>query len=106
METGIILAVAIILTQAFVLLRVYNQNKTNKFLEGEAEAAEHGFKALMEDFTNYQVKCDRELAKLEKELEVKTKQLERSQVKLQKDLPNIIRKTIAHIEFAQPLDRK
>ena len=26
--------------------------------------------------------------------------------KLQKDLPNIIRKTIAHIEFAQPLDRK
>ena len=77
-----------------------------KFLEGEAEAAEHGFKALMEDFTNYQVKCDRELAKLEKELEVKTKQLERSQVKLQKDLPNIIRKTIAHIEFAQPLDRK
>ena len=50
MEIGIILAViAIILTQ----LRAYNQSKTNKFLEGEAEAAEHGFKALMEDFTNY-----------------------------------------------------
>ena len=106
METGIILAVAIILTQAFVLLRVYNQSKTNKFLEGEAEAAEHGFKALMEDFTNYQVKCDRELSKLEKELEVKTKQLERSQAKLKKDLPTDIRKVIGHIEFARPLDNK
>jgi len=103
MEIGIILAViAIILTQ----LRAYNQSKTNKFLEGEAEAAEHGFKALMEDFTNYQVETDRKITELEKQLEIKTKQLERNQVKLHKDLPNMIRQTITHIEFAQPLDKK
>ena len=59
----------------------------------------------MEDFTNYQVKCDRELSKLEKELEIKTKQLERSQTKLKKDLPTDIRKVIGHIEFARPLDK-
>ena len=76
------------------------------FLEGEAEAAEHGFKALMDDFTNYQVHCDRELSKLEKQLEIKTKQLERSQAKLKKELPLEIQKVITHIEFAKPLDRK
>ena len=76
------------------------------FLEGETEAAEHGYTALMKDFTNYQVKCDRELSKLEKQLEIKAKQLERSQTKLVKDLPKDIRKVIGHIEFARPLDKK
>ena len=43
-----------------------DQQMTNHWLEGETEAAEHGYNALMKDFTNYQVLCDRELAKLEK----------------------------------------
>ena len=77
------------------------QQQHNEWFYGETEASEHGYRALMEDFTNYQVKCDRELSKLEKELEIKTKQLERSQTKLVKDLPKDIRKVIGHIEFAQ-----
>ena len=81
------------------------QQQHNEWFYGETEASEHGYRALMEDFTNYQVKCDRELSKLEKELEIKTKQLERSQTKLKKDLPTDIRKVIGHIEFARPLDK-
>ena len=81
------------------------QQKHNEWLYGETEAAEHGYTALMKDFTNYQVKCDRELSKLEKQLEIKAKQLERSQTKLVKDLPKDIRKVIGHIEFARPLDK-
>ena len=75
------------------------------FLEGETEAAEHGYTALMKDFTNYQVETDRKITELEKQLEIKTKQLERSQTKLVKDLPKDIRKVIGHIEFARPLDK-
>ena len=81
------------------------QQQHNEWFYGETEASEHGYRALMEDFTNYQVKCDRELSKLKKELEIKTKQLERSQTKLKKDIPTDIRKVIGHIEFARPLDK-
>ena len=76
------------------------------FLEGETEAAEHGYTALMKDFTNYQVKCDRELSKLEKDLEIQINGTRRELSKLEKDLPSKIRNVIGHIEFAQPLDRK
>jgi hypothetical protein len=104
--------------------------------------------ALGNDFTNYQLRTDRENAELKKLLEIKTKQLERNQVKLQQipptfkpentqgidelkksiehyittvntkikhleenqtkaqqNLPNDIRRTIGHIEFARPLDK-
>ena len=40
------------------------------FLEGEAEATEHGFTALMEDYTNYKVETDRKIEQLEKNLEL------------------------------------
>ena len=76
------------------------------FLEGEAEAMEHGYNALMKDFISYQVDTDRKINELEKQLEIKAKQLERNQTKLVKDLPTSIRKVIGHIEFARPLDNK
>ena len=71
------------------------------FLEGEAEATEHGYNALMKDFINYQVDTDRKIAELEKQLEIKTKQLERSQDKLRKELPSTIGRVVGQIEFAQ-----
>ena len=71
------------------------------FLEGEAEAADHGYTALMKDFTNYQVKCDRDLSKLEKDLEIHVNGTGRSFEKIKKDLPTDIRKVIGHIEFSQ-----
>ena len=71
------------------------------FLEGETEAAEHGYTALMKDFTNYQVETDRKIAELEKSLEIKAKNIDRQIVKIKKDLPTDIRKVIGHIEFSQ-----
>ena len=73
--------------------------------EAELDHTHHGMNAMMDDFNNYQVKTDRKIAELEKQLEIKTKQLERSQNKLVKDLPKDIRKVIGHIEFARPLDK-
>ena len=81
------------------------QSKHNEWFYGEAEAAEHGYTALMRDFTNYQVKCDRELSKLEKDLEIHVNGTGRSFEKIKKDLPTDIRKVIGHIEFAKPLDK-
>ena len=71
----------------------------------ELDHTHHGMNAMMDDFNNYQVETDRKIAELEKQLEIKTKQLERSQTKLVKDLPKDIRKVIGHIEFARPLDK-
>ena len=73
--------------------------------EAELQHIHHGMNTMMDDFNNYQVKTDRKIAELEKQLEIKTKQLERSQTKLVKDLPKDIRKVIGHIEFARPLDK-
>ena len=72
----------------------------------ELDHTHHGMNAMMDDFNNYQVKTDRKIAELEKQLEIKTKQLERNQNKLKKDLPTDIRNVIGHIEFAKPLDKK
>ena len=69
--------------------------------EAELQHIHHGMNAMMDDFNNYQVKTDRKIAELEKQLEIKTKQLERNQNKLKKDLPKEIRGVIGHIEFAQ-----
>ena len=72
----------------------------------ELDHTHHGMNAMMNDFNNYQVKTDRKISELEKQLEIKTKQLERNQNKLKKDLPTDIRNVIGHIEFARPLDKK
>ena len=82
------------------------QEKHNEWFHGEGEAAEHGYKALMDDFTNYQVHVDRELSKLEKQLEIKSKENERKIIKLTEALPKVIRNVVGHIEFAKPLDKK
>ena len=77
------------------------QQISNGLHAAELDHTHHGMNAMMDDFNNYQVKTDRKIAELEKQLEIKTKQLERSQTKLVKDLPKDIRKVIGHIEFAQ-----
>ena len=72
-----------------------------QFLEGEAEASEHGYRALMEDFTNYQVETDRKIVELEKQLTTKTGASYREIDKLRKELPSIIGRVVGQIEFAQ-----
>ena len=81
------------------------QQMDNGLHAAELEHTHQGMNALMNDFNNYQVETDRKITELEKQLEIKTKQLERSQIKFKKDLPTDIRKVIGHIEFARPLDK-
>jgi hypothetical protein len=83
-----------------------DQQMNNALYEGELEAAEHGFKALMEDFTNYQIQCDRELSRLEKQLEYKNNKVNKRIDINENELPKVIRKIVGHIEFARPLDKK
>lgn len=95
---GIILGVVAI--SLFIWIKKEQQMNFNLH-DGDIEAAKHAFNALMDDLNHYQIETDRKIAELEKQLEIKTKQLERSQTKLVKDLPKDIRKVIGHIEFSQ-----
>ena len=99
---GIVLGVATI--GLFIWLRK-EQQMDSDLHSVEVDHIHQGMNALMNDFNHYQVKTNRKIAELEKQLEIKTKQLERSQTKLVKDLPKDIRKVIGHIEFARPLDK-
>jgi len=78
-----------------------DQQMDNGLHEAEVDHIHQGMNALMNDFNNYQVETNRKITELEKQLEIKTKQLERSQTKLVKNLPKEIRGVIGHIEFAQ-----
>ena len=81
------------------------QQIDNGLHAAEVDHIHQGMNALMNDINNYQVETDRKIEELKKQLEIKTKQLERSQAKFKKDLPIDIRKVIGHIEFARPLDK-
>ena len=74
--------------------------------EGDIYTTRHAYEALMSDFNNYQVKTDRKIIELEKQLEIKTKSSERRMDKMNKSLPSVIRTVVGHIEFARPLDKK
>ena len=78
-----------------------DQQMSNDLHEAELNHTHEGMNALMNDFNNYQVETDRKIAELKKTLEVQTKQLERNQIKLKKDLPSIIGRVVGQIEFAQ-----
>ena len=95
---GIVLGVVAI--GLFIWLRK-QQQISDGLHAAELDHTHHGMNAMMDDFNNYQVTTDRKITELEKQLEIKTKQLERSQIKLKKDLPTDIKKVIGHIEFAQ-----
>ena len=83
-----------------------DQEMTNDLVDSDLQGSLHGYNALMDDFTNFQIKCDRELTKLENQIEIKETSRNRQIDKLKKDLPIEITKAIGHIEFARPLDRK
>ena len=95
---GVVLGIVAI--GLFILLRK-EQQIDNGLHAAELDHTHHGMNAMMDDFNNYQVKTDRKIAELEKQLEIKTKQLERNQDKLRKELPSIIGKVVGQIEFAQ-----
>ena len=95
---GVVLGIVAI--GLFIWLRK-EQQMDNGLHAAELDHTHHGMNAMMDDFNNYQVKTDRKIAELEKQLEIKTKQLERNQDRLRKELPSIIGKVVGQIEFAQ-----
>ena len=90
-----------LLALGLIFWSVKQHQMNNDLHEVEINHTHRGMNAIMDDFNKYQVETDRKIAELEKQLEIKTKQLERSQTKLVKDLPKDIRKVIGHIEFSQ-----
>ena len=95
---GIVLG--IIAIGLFIWLRK-EQQTDNGLHAAELDHTHHGMNAMMNDFNNYQVETDRKIAELEKQLEIKTKQLDRKTDKLRKELPSIIGRVVGQIEFAQ-----
>ena len=95
---GIVLGV---ITLGLIYWLRKEQQMDNGLHAAELDHTHHGMNAMMDDFNNYQVKTDRKIAELEKQLEIKTKQLERSQDKLRKELPSTSGKVVGQIELAQ-----
>tara|TARA_Y100001963_G_scaffold50394_1_gene70549 strand:- start:454 stop:798 length:345 start_codon:yes stop_codon:yes gene_type:complete len=105
----LIAIIGLIINSVKLYLKIKEQQTTIDFLEGEAEASEHGYTALMQDFTNYQVKTDRDFSALEKSLEIKSKNIDRLIEKQQKELPSLIGRIVGQLELAQsitPTNRK
>ena len=100
---GIVLGIAAL---SLIYWLKKEQQMDNGLHAAEVDHIHQGMNALMNDINNYQVKTDRKIVELEKQLEIKTKQLERNQAKLRKELPSTIGKVVGHIEFARPLDKK
>ena len=100
---------AIVLALVAIGLHLINkkyQKQTNDLIEFDIDQARGAYNALMEDFNNYQVRTDKKIIELEKQIEIKMANSNRQINKIKKELPTEIRKVISHIEFAKPLDNK
>ena len=78
-----------------------DQQRTNELVEFDIDQARIAYNALMNDFNNYQVKTDRKISELEKQLEIKSNNAERRMDKMNKSLPSIIGQVVGQIELAQ-----
>ena len=109
-DTIAVIILALIAFLMIVAILCYLQNKdqkiTNDLLEDDIKQSEKALLTLQQEFTKYQVATERKISELEKSLEIKSKNVDRSIEKIKKELPIDIRKVIGHIEFAKPLDKK
>ena len=87
-----------------------DQQMTNDLIDSDVKAMENSYKALMEDFTNYQIDNERKIAELERDLEIKGKKIDRQMEsankrmdQMNKSLPSIIGQVVGQIEFAQDI---
>ena len=78
-----------------------DQQQTNNLIDSDVRAMENCYKALMDDFTNYQVDNDRKITQLEKNLEYQNNKFNKRIDKNEKNLPSIIGRVVGQIEFAQ-----
>ena len=81
------------------------QQMDNGLHAAELDHTHQGMNAIMNDLNKYQVKTDRKIAELEKQIEIKNNQVNKSIKQIHKGLPGKIRGVIGHIEFAKPLDK-
>ena len=95
---GIVLGIAAL---SLIYWLKKEQQMDNGLHAAEVDHIHQGMNAMMNDINNYQVETDRKIVELEKQLEIKTKQLERNQAKLRKELPSTIGKVVGQIELAQ-----
>jgi len=102
---GIILGVTAI--GLFIWLK-NDQKMSNDLHEGDLIAAKHAYEALMSDFNNYQIKTDRKITQLEKNLEYQNNKLNKQSDsaskrmdQMNKSLPSIIGQVVGQIELAQ-----
>jgi len=95
---------AIVLALVAIGLHLINkkyQKQTNDLVEFDIDQAKGAYNALMEDFNNYQIKTDKKIIELEKQIEIKSSQANKAIEKIHKGLPGKIRGVIGHIEFSQ-----
>jgi len=78
-----------------------DQEMTNDLVDSDVRSMENCYKALQEDFTNYQVDTERTIAELEKQIEIKTNSAERRMDNMNKSLPSVIGQVVGQIELAQ-----
>ena len=85
-----------------------DQKMTNSLHEGDLQAIENSYKALMDDFTNYQIDNERRIHEFERDLEIKGKKIDRQMEaankrmdQMNKSLPSVIGQVVGQIEFAQ-----
>jgi CII-binding regulator of phage lambda lysogenization HflD len=85
-----------------------NQDFNDIFTGGEIGNLQKGYKALMEEFTNYQITNERKIAELEKDMEIRFKSRDRQMDaaskrmdQMNKSLPSVIGQVVGQIEFAQ-----
>ena len=95
---GIVLGVVAI--GLFIWLRK-QQQISDGLHAAELDHIHHGMNAIMDDFNNYQVKTDRKIAELEKQLEINKNNTNKTIEQIHKGLPGKIRGVIGHIEFSQ-----
>ena len=95
---GIVLGVVAI--GLFIWLRK-QQQISDGLHAAELDHTHHGMNAMMDDFNNYQVRTDKKIIELEKQIEIKNNQANKAIEKIHKGLPGKIRGVIGHIEFSQ-----
>ena len=98
------IVLALVAIGLFIWLRKEHQ-MDNGLHAAELDHTHQGMNAIMNDLNKYQVKTDRKIAELEKQIEIKNNQVNKSIKQIHKGLPGKIRGVIGHIEFAKPLDK-
>ena len=108
--------IGIVLGVIAISLTLYfrkNQKQTNDLVEFDIDQARTAFKALMKDFTNYQVDQARLEEKSRAKLEIRHDNIARSITKneqrifqVEKTLPEKIGTFISQVEFAQDTLKK